>query len=90
MHDSKQVFLVAGHVPEPKVGGRMGIKPTVEQRVIIAAGATLAARQLAALEPEFVTLGMTSLHDFEQAIVKIRAVANGESTEWPLIVVPTT
>jgi len=82
----RRVFLVSGQLIEQKVGGREGISPTVTQRVVIAEDPVEALQRLAEAEPAFRPLGHASLADYEDAAVRLRAVAEGRSSEWSVLV----
>ncbi len=82
----RRVFLVQGQLVELKVGGREGISPSVTQRVVIADDPVEALKRLAEAEPMFRPLGSTSLADYEDAASRLRAVAEGRSTEWSILV----
>lgn len=85
MLNTKNVFLVSGQVQEPKLGGRTGLRPVVEQRVVIAADDADAYLLIQQSAPAFQPLGLTSLHALEQAATTVRRVLSGESDAWPLI-----
>lgn len=89
MVDSKHVFLVSGQLHEAKLGGRIGLKPKVEQRVVVATSDSDAYQKLSESAPDFHPLGFTTLHDLEQACATIHAVLKGTSTTWPVIGKPT-
>lgn len=83
--DAGKVFLVSGQMLEQKVGGREGISPMVTQRVVVAEDAAAAVRRLAEAEPAFKPLGHASLADYEVAARRLRAVAEGRSSEWSIL-----
>ncbi len=83
--DPRKVFLVSGQLLEQKVGGREGISPTVTQRVVVADDAVEAVRRLAEAEPMFRPVGHASLADYEDAARRLRAVAEGRSSEWSIL-----
>lgn len=82
--DPKRTFLVSGQVIAEKVGGRHGLSPVVGQRVVVAQDELAAYALLATAEPGFRPVGHASLHDYEVAAAKLRAVATRQSTEWVL------
>lgn len=84
--DPRKVFLVAGQEAEQKVGGREGISPVVTQHVVIAEDPLTALQALAESVPTFNPLGHVSLADYEAAAARLRAVAEGRSSEWPILV----
>lgn len=83
--DTGKVFLVSGQMVEQKVGGREGISPVVTQRVVVAEDAAAAVRRLAEAEPTFKPLGQVSLAEYEDAARRLRAVAEGRSSEWSIL-----
>jgi hypothetical protein len=83
--DPRTVFLFSGQSVEQKVGGRDGPSPVVTQRVVVAEDAAVAAQRLAEIEPTFRILGVTSLAEYEDAARRLRAVAEGRSTEWTIL-----
>lgn len=82
--DANKVFLVSGQMHQAKVGGRQGLGPGVEQRVVVANDQTAAYRLLATQEPGFKPVGHASLNDYVTTVHKLRAVLDGSSTEWKL------
>lgn len=84
--DTRKVFLVSGQRVEQKVGGREGISPKVTQRVVIAEDDLEAIQHLAKIEPQFRPVGHATLADYEDTARRLRAVAEGRSSEWSLLV----
>ncbi|MES2879187.1 MAG: hypothetical protein V4713_12255 [Pseudomonadota bacterium] len=82
--NGKEVFLVSGQLRETKVGGRKGVSPRVEQRVVIAKDDLAAYNCLSAQEPDFSPLGHATLDDYEETARKVRAVVEGNSDVWKL------
>ena len=83
--DPRTVFLFSGQTVEQKVGSREGISSVVTQYVVIAKDAIEAEGLLVKEAPEFRSLGSASLADYEDAVIRLRAVAEGRSTEWPML-----
>lgn len=82
----QKVFLVSGQMLEPKVGGQQGSNPSVVQRIVMAEDAAEALRTLGEAEPLFRPLGHASLAEYEDAAFRLRAVAEGRSNEWSILV----
>lgn len=84
--DPKTVFLISGQEAVNKVGNRRGSSPSITQRVVIAGDAGQAMRKLSQKEPEFKSLGVASLEDYETTAQRIRAALSGANTEWTVYV----
>lgn len=85
MTNPEHVFLVSGQVPEQKIGGQQGLSPVIVQRVVLAPDPAEAIRILATAEPSFRPLGHASLAHYEDTAQRLRAVANGQSSEWSVV-----
>ncbi|WP_157896885.1 hypothetical protein [Acidovorax carolinensis] len=85
MVNPEKVFLVSGQMQEQKAGGRQGLSPQVIQRVVVAQDPVEALRMLGEAEPLFRPLGHASLADYEDTAKRLRAAAEGHSSEWSIL-----
>jgi hypothetical protein len=86
--DSNNVFLVAGQRSLKIDGGAARFAPEIEQFVVVAPTDVQAYQALAVQEPNISPVGHASLHDYEQAVLKIRAALNAESSSWKVLHAP--
>ena len=87
--DTHQVFLVPGQKVRAQGAGKLQLSEEIEHQVVVAPDGKAALQLLSERMPAFKPLGFTSLKEFEDAVVKLRATLNGESTGWPVLVHPT-
>ncbi len=83
---TNQVFLVPGQRVTKDAGGNEHVSPAIEHCVVVAADDQAAQATLEVKQRNFRPLGFTSLAQYEEAVVKVRAALSGEVTEWPLVV----
>ena len=83
--DPGTVFLFSGQAVVQKVGDREGARPEVTQRVVVAEDAVVAAQRLAKHDPSFRILGYATLADYEETARRLRAVVEGNSTDWTIL-----
>lgn len=85
--DTHQVFLVPGQLAIIEDGGAERLAPEVVHRVVVARNGQSALVVLENTDPSFRPLGATSLKEFEDAVLQVRATLNGD-TRWPLVIEP--
>lgn len=85
--NTDQVFLVPG---QKKVAdsGKIVLSPKVEHWVVVAPDQVEALRLLDVTEPAFKPLGTTTLKEFEDAVLRIRATLEGKTEGYPMLVHP--
>ena len=84
--NSNEVFLVSGQqFRDVADGGGRKLSTDIEQRVVVAQNGVDAYKQIAIAEPGFRPLGLASLHEYEEAVRKLRATLNGDEGGFPLI-----
>lgn len=84
---ANQVFLVQYQEIE-NVGGQKSVSSEIRQAAVVAQDGQAAAAAVAEQQPSWSVLGFTSLAEFEDAVVKLRAAVEGSKTDWPLVVAP--
>ncbi len=82
---SKHVFLVQGQLSK-MVDGVTKTMPEIVQQVVVSENAESAMDLVKKATPEFQLVGYASLETYETTASKVRAVADGVSTEFPLLV----
>lgn len=85
--ETHQVFLVPGQLAITGEGGAVRLAPEVVHRVVVARNAQSALVVLEKTDPSFRPLGATSLKEFEDAVLQLRATLSGD-TRWPLVIEP--
>ena len=80
-----EVFLVQGQRAK---GDGNGLEGTIEQLVVVARNRDDVGEVLAANVPDFRMIGSATLKDYEATAERIRAVLDGKSTEWAMLVGP--
>lgn len=86
--DTDQVFLVPGQWSRPDSSGEERLAPEIAHHVVVARNAQSAMALLEQTTPDFRPLGATSLKEYEDAVLKLRATLNGEETGWPMVIAP--
>lgn len=84
---SKHVFLVQGQLSKV-VDGVTKTMPEIVQQVVVSDNAESAMALVKKVTANFQLVGYASLEDYEATAAKIRAVVDGVSTEFPLLVEP--
>ena len=84
---SKHVFLAQGQLSKV-VDGVTKTMPEIVQQVVVSDNAESAMALVKKVTPNFQLVGYASLEDYETTATKIRAVVDGVSAEFPLLVEP--